>query len=119
MPRPLIRLTMNGHEELQAVARARRQADVFPSELSMSRIRFAAWAAHGALALAIGATVWVTTIQITITRHGKDIEENTRTRNDLNMIILPGLRSGIDSAKADAARNEASIKALQSKVYGF
>lgn len=108
---------MTQENELVGLARAKDDADKNMSR-NFERVRFMAWALYGLGAALVVITVWITTVQISLARHEKEIALNSEAR-DVNKLVLQSLKVGIDSNAEAVRRNEASIKALQKKVYGF
>lgn len=108
---------MTQRDELAALARAKEYADKNLGR-GFEKVRFLAWAIYGVGGALIAITVWVTTVQITLSRHETEIVLNSQARQTTRDMQL-ALKAGIDSAAEATKRNEQSIKALQQKVYGF
>lgn len=105
------------NEALASLARTKEQADKsFVGSFEKARVVARALYAFGAAIVAM--TVWITTVQIAISQHSKEIALNTEAR-DANKSIQQALKTGIDANAEAVRRNEASVKALQQKVYGF
>lgn len=108
---------MTQRDELRGLARAKEDADKNLGR-SYEKVRFLAWAIYGVGAALIAITVWITTVQIKLSRHETEIVLNSEARQT-NRDMHQALKAGIDSASEATKRNEQSIKALQQKVYGF
>lgn len=108
---------INRNDDLAALARTKDQAEKSIA-INFGKMRFMAWALYTVGAGLIAITVWITTVQITLSRHETEIVLNSEARQT-NRDMQQALKAGIDSAGEATKRNENSIKALQQKVYGF
>lgn len=108
---------MTQENELIGLAKAKDDADKNLTR-SFEKVRFLAKALYGLGTAIVFITVWITTVQIKLSQHDKEIALNSEAR-ETNRLIQQTLKSAIDVTAEATRRNEASIKALQQKVYGF